>query len=148
MKKLLLTRGLETLVNKEDYEWAKSMKWWASPKNGGVYANSSKGYLHRLILNPTNGYEVDHINGDPLDNRRKNLRLATRLQNSRNSKKRKDNTSGYKGVSWNKQKNKWVAKAWMKGKQIHLGYFENIGVASSAYNKGIKKLYGEFARPN
>jgi len=87
---------------------------------------------------------LDHINGDRKDNRFLNLREATKAQNSYNSGTPKTNTSGYKGVSWSNQANKWFAKIVIQGKQIHLGFFSEPEDASSAYNKAAKKFHGEF----
>src|SRR3989304_7890749 len=115
--------GLFALVSQQDAEIVKKYKWRAS-KGGRSYKNNSpvvyaiahaysKGptiSMHRLILQPPKGMVVDHINGDALDNRRENLRIATRQQNQANSNKRKKKTSAYKGVSWCIPRKKWKAK--------------------------------------
>jgi len=90
--------------------------------------------------------EIDHINGDKLDNRRENLRSATRSQNKMNSGKPKNNTSGYKGVCWYKRGNKWRAQIGINGKLKHLGYFEDKEEAAKAYKKAAEKYHGEFVR--
>ena len=107
-------------------------------------------YAHRIIWCMEMGHwpehEIDHINGVKDDNRWSNLREATRSQNGRNSKTPKTNTSGYKGVSWYKQKGKYRAKIKHNGKPIHLGYFDTAEAASRAYQRAARKYHGEFRR--
>ena len=103
---------------------------------------------HRLVFLYHYGYLpefVDHIDGDKTNNRIENLRLATRSQNGSNRPKQKDNTSGYKGVSWSKQYKKWVAQIMKNNKLIYLGLFATPELASQAYNAAAEKLQGEFA---
>ena len=88
---------------------------------------------------------VDHINRVKDDNRWNNLRHATNSQNNINSKKQKNNTSGYKGVSWHKASGKWSVGIGYKGKRQNLGLYNNIQEAADVYNKKAKELYGEFA---
>lgn len=89
--------------------------------------------------------EVDHINGNKLDNSKENLRLATRGENNRNVTKRKSNTSGFKGVSWNKGSGKWVANIGYNGKQIYLGLFTDINKANDAYIEASKIYHRDFS---
>jgi len=91
---------------------------------------------------------IDHINGDGLDNRRSNLRFVTATQNQANSLKRKIGKSKYKGVSFKKDKKKWVAYICPGGKYIHLGYFTEEKEAARAYNKAARKEYGEYCNLN
>ena len=108
--------------------------------------------MHRVILSRSLGRpllateQVDHIDGDGLNNRRANLRLATPLQNARNQKMYKNNTSGYKGVFWSKSRSRWVARIGLNGKRICLGYFKQPEAAYSAYCEAVKEYFGEFAR--
>ena len=88
--------------------------------------------------------EIDHVNCNPLDNRFANLREADRFGNTRNTKKRRDNTSGYKGVG--RKKGRWVARIWAGGKRKHIGYFDTAEAAYAAYVAEADKQHGEFAR--
>jgi hypothetical protein len=100
--------------------------------------------MHRELLSAPAGLEVDHINGDKLDNRRANLRLATIGQNRQNAARRKDNTSGVKGVSWKRGENKWRARIVVDGKERHLGLFDRLEDAERAVRTGREALHGAF----
>lgn len=89
---------------------------------------------------------IDHINGDPSDNRIANLRLATQSQNGANARLRSDNTSGYKGAYWFKPVKRWMSSICKDGKQVHLGYFDTAEQAHAAYMNAAKEMFGEFAR--
>lgn len=102
---------------------------------------------HRLAWLYTNGIlvdEIDHINGNPIDNRVCNLRVATHKQNLRNSRRRSDNTSGFKGVY--RHGKRWRAKINVDGRQIHLGTFDEKEAGHIAYAKAAAQHFGEFAR--
>jgi hypothetical protein len=103
--------------------------------------------MQRLIMNPPKGMQVDHINLDTLDNRRANLRVCTQVNNSRNSGKHKNNTTGYKGVI-KLYDGKYAAKLGYKGKKLHLGTFEDPIEAAKAYDRKALELHGEFALLN
>jgi hypothetical protein len=90
--------------------------------------------------------QVDHINGDPRDNRWANLRLATQTQNKRNSRIYKSNKSGVKGVSWDMANQKWVAVIQVNGKQVYLGRFADIRDAARAYRTAAEHYFGGFSR--
>ncbi len=111
-------------------------------------------YLHRMILERITERSLsrrelgDHANHDKLDNRRHNLRVASYSQNGMNGLKRKETTSQYKGVYWHKSHNRWMARAFVDGKNIWLGYFLNETEAAQAYDEAAKNLYGEFAHLN
>ena len=103
-------------------------------------------YMHRLITKAPADMEVDHINGDRVDNRRCNLRLVTRSQNQHNAKVRRDNTSGHKGVCWNKAENKWKAYIFLHNRMRNLGHFRDIESAIAARLSAERELHGEYAR--
>lgn len=97
----------------------------------------------------TNEYpisEIDHINLDPSDNCWTNLRLATHSQNGSNKRRAAGNTSGFKGVSWDKNRKKWAAKIKVKGKAMTLGRFNTAETAYDAYCDAARKHFGQFAR--
>lgn len=100
--------------------------------------------LHREIMKAPPGLCVDHINGDPLDNRRANLRLCTHAQNMKNRRLHRNNTSGFKGV-W-RRRNRWRAEIKVEGQRISLGTFATIEEAAAAYAEGAHRFHGEFAR--
>lgn len=103
-------------------------------------------YMHRLLMNAPKGMEVDHINADGLNNRRENLRLATRQENCRNTPKQINNASSrFKGVSWNKRAGAWESYITVDRKKITLGRFKDEHDAANAYNRAARKYFGEFA---
>ena len=102
--------------------------------------------LHQLIYNSEAA--VDHINGDTLDNRKANLRAATRSQNQMNKRKYGNFSSNFKGVSWNKRTKKWVAYIKLNRKKTHLGYFRDEMKAAQAYDTAARELFKEYARLN
>lgn len=102
--------------------------------------------MHRLIMRPPKGIEIDHINYNGLDNRRSNMRICTRLQNIVHTRKREGFTSIYKGVS--KARNRWRATIKTNGKKHHLGMFDNEMDAAKVYDDAAKKAWGEFAFVN
>lgn len=108
-------------------------------------------FLHRFIVDPLQEKEIDHINGDPLDNRKSNLRMATHSENSRNTKLRIDNTSGSKGVYFKNEKwrnKKWFAYINLNNKRINLGYFLTKEDAENIRNKAEQDYFGIFRRVN
>lgn len=107
---------------------------------------------HRIVFAMTTGADpgnsqIDHRNGDSLDNNPDNLRLANPIENGRNRGKNKNNTSGYKGVTRITKRGKWEAKIQIEGKTLHLGYFEELADAAAAYDRAAQEHHGEFYRP-
>jgi hypothetical protein len=102
--------------------------------------------MHRFLLQPPPGLEVDHINGDRLDNRRINLRIATRSQNAMNRPRTRTNTSGFKGVS--RLGSLWCAQIKLEGKLHYLGRYADPAEAARAYDVAAKIMFGQYARPN
>jgi len=120
-----------------------SRGYWVINIYGKLY------YTHRIIYEMHFGdteLEVDHIDEIVYNNLLENLREATRSQNQMNVGIRKDNTSGYKGVTWFKKKNKWNAQISINGKHKSLGYYHSIEEAKVAYDKAAQEIYGEFAK--
>ena len=161
MKEIQLTQGKIALVDDEDYDRLIAMgKWQCSlgyaTKNVKFNSIHTTLRMHRVILtkylnldscNPRL-VQVDHINGNKLDNRKENLRTCSPSQNSQNRPASKNNTSGYKGVVWHSRSKKWVAKITANGANTHLGCFDDPKLAAKAYNEAAVKLYGEFANIN
>lgn len=154
MKLIKLTKGFFAKVDDDDFEKCNKISWYYNKSFNGytAYAETKsfklKISMHRFIMNPKKNEFVDHINGNGLDNRKNNLRICTRSQNTVNSKIRTDNTTGYKGVSYYKSRNKYEAYINVKGKRTKLGYFTCPKEAAIAYDQMAKLLHGEFARLN
>ena len=152
MIEISLTRGKTTIIDEKDLELISQYKWCAVEQGKKIkcwYAKTNIGggtalYLHRLLMNPPVGLEVDHINRNGLDNRRSNLRIATRSQNNAN-RKSKNVTSNYQGVCWSRRDKKWRANIQINRKKQSLGYFDSEIEAAKAYDKKAKELFGEFA---
>jgi hypothetical protein len=156
-RKIYLDEGKWTIVDLEDYYRYARFKWCLGGGGGKFYAirgqrtgtNDLKIVrLHRLIMNAPDGLLVDHRNGDGLDNRRSNLRLATRSQNQFNKGKRKNTTSQYKGVYFHKEHQRWAAQIIVEGKKICLGHFDSEIEAARIYDEAARKYGGVFARLN
>jgi hypothetical protein len=146
MKQIELTQGKVTLIDDEDYEKVHQFKW--SVDGGGYAANRKHRALHRFIMNAPKGMEVDHIDGDLLNNQKSNLRLCTHAQNMMNQKLPITNTSGYKGTCYNKANKQWRAYISSGNKQIHIGYYKTKELAAIAYNIKAMTLFGDFAKLN
>lgn len=152
MKEIPLTKGKVALVDDVDYETLARMTWYAWPHGNTYYASSrSTGQLvqmHRFILQATPAVEIDHRSGDGLDNQRANLRSATRGQNVCNQRKRKDNTSGFKGVHWHSKRQRWATHICIEGRNTYLGLFDTPQEAALVYDDAARQVQGEFARLN
>ncbi len=142
-------RRWNVMVDDEDYNLLNQF-YWSVDKDGTV-TSSLKGKLKkriilaRFLLNPPDNLEIDHIDGNRLNNQRSNLRFATSNQNKMNRGPRKDNTSGYKGVSWHKQRSKWTVRIKANGKYLSLGLYDNKIDAAKVYNKSAIKYFGDYA---
>lgn len=124
------------LVDDEDYDWAMSYKWHVSSQyatTGGGVRSKYRIRAHQHLCPTTDGFEVDHINRDKLDNRRSNLRAVTRQTNMNNVGKRASNRSGYVGVNWARTNKKWRAEIRIDGKGHTLGHSDSIINAVLAY---------------
>jgi hypothetical protein len=157
-RRIYLGEGEWTIVEPQDYYWLNSFKWMVYGNRNKFYVvrnkivapNTTRSvYMHRLMMNPPPGLLVDHRNGDSLDNRRANLRLATCSQNVQNSPKRNiKTTSRFIGVYLEKERGLWVVRITHQGKKIWLGRFDNEIEAAKAYDEAARKYHGEFARLN
>jgi hypothetical protein len=149
MKTIPLSQGRFALVDDIDYESLSSHKWcmgkYYAMRTVRAEGNDTTIAMHRQILSFPSGKEIDHINGNQLDNRRSNLRTCTHSENQRNSKRRKNNKSGYKGVCWCSSGNKWKVQLRDNGKVKCIGFFTCLIKAARAYDKAAKEMYGEFA---
>lgn len=152
-----LTQDKVALIDAADYERVSSFKWIASKHQKTYYATSTTGgphqfrkqiALHRLILDAPSGTQVDHIDHNGLNCQRYNLRLCNESQNGANRIRNLNNTSGYKGVTWNKRRKKWHGKTKHEGSYIHLGFFNTAEEAAYAYDAKVRELFGEFALTN
>jgi len=145
-----LTQGFQAIIDKDDVGLVSNHNWCVLQTKKSIYAcrkaNGTTVFLHRVILDAPSGHSVDHIDGDGLNNRRANLRLATRAENNRNRKIGSDNSSGLKGVSFHKHAKKWQAQIRIEGKQVHLGYFREPAEAHKAYSEASLKHHGDFGR--
>lgn len=158
-RKIPLTQGQFALVDAADFEWLSQWKWFAhwqkctrsfyAVRRQMVDGPSPKRQIEvsmsRFIIDAPKGKTVDHHNHDTLDNRRRNLRIATYRENARNRGKSVINSSGLKGVTWKKEAGKWYAQIQTEKKNKYLGYFSTREAAHEAYKKAAIELYGEFA---
>lgn len=154
-----LTVGYEAVVDAADIAKVAGVLWSAkvvTRRDGSilnVYARTyiSEGgkqksvYMHRLLMGDVDG-ACDHIDGDGLNNRKANLRAASNAENMRNARRRVDNSSGVKGVSWHTRRAKWRARIKVDSKEISIGYFDDKEAAAAAYAKAAARLHGAFAR--
>ena len=159
MKTIPLTHGKVALVDSQDYNWLSQFKWRAQKsgkrpdafyavRNITIEKRRTTIQMHRQIMHPPHGLEIDHKNNNGLDNRRSNLRFCTRSQNMANSRGHRRRRSSFKGVSFHKEFKKWRAIITKNKKNLHLGFFRSQVRAAKAYDDKAKELFGQFARPN
>lgn len=158
MKYIKLTKGLEAVVDDEDYERVNKLKWFASDSGKGNYyaargitqseTGPKKMYMHRFIIGLTDlSMQVDHIDGNRLNNQRSNLRVVTSIQNIMNAKSH--GKCPYKGVSYYRAGRKhYLAKIMAEGKRHILGYYKTPEEAARVYNEAAIKFFGEYAKLN
>ena len=138
------------IIDIDDIHILENITWYGKSGKWDNYARGMKNgkeiKMHRLIMNVTDpNIQIDHINGNTLDNRKINLRQSTNATNHMNQSVRSDNKSGFKGVG--RQGNKWSARIGKNG-CIHLGSFDTPEEAAMAYDAKAKELFGDFARLN
>ena len=144
MKEILLTQGKVTLVDDEDYERLNQFKWHAAKMQSvNFYTfyvhrwnwNNGKPpinvFMHREIMNPPKNLEIDHIDGNTLNNQKSNLRIVTTRQNAQNRHMIK--SSQYPGISWYKRRHNWMVRITYNGKRRYLGTFKNELEAATVY---------------
>ena len=126
MKKIKLTKEQFAIVDDEDFDFLSQWKWCYSHGYAirNNYPETKKIYMHRVINKTPEGLETDHINRNTLDNRKNNLRSVEKIENIHNVGLRKTNTSGYKGVYWNKLNKNWRVIIGVNGKSLEIGSFK------------------------
>lgn len=159
MKEIQLTQGQVALVDDEDFERINAHKWRALWNSGSktfyairtsprVNGERHAIWMHREIMRASDDDDVDHIDHNGLDNQRQHLRLCTHGQNCANRRMQANNTSGLKGVCWNKEKCKWQAGITVNRKLRHLGYFFDKIDAALAYDAAILKELDPYTKTN
>ncbi len=153
MKRISLTQGKFALVDDEDFERINQYKWYAGKNKRTYYAgrhfcSRTTIRMHRVIMNAPKGMEVDHRDGNGLNNCKGNLRFCTQSQNQQNQQALQGGTSLYKGVSSHTKDKKWRACITLNSKTYYLGNFYNEIKAALAYDEKAKELFGEFAYLN
>jgi hypothetical protein len=151
-----LSRGLEALVDADDIKLLEGFSWHACKCRRTTYAKYTTPHdadgrqrtvrMHRLIMGFPDGFQVDHINGNGLDNRRANLRVATANENQHNRRPNSKSVSGIKGVTWRHDISMWQAGIGLNGKRKNLGRFRCVTAAALAYAKSSKDMHKEFGR--
>lgn len=149
-----LTKGYVAVIDAADVPLVEGFNWCAKVGKNTIYAKRADYtkpkmltvLMHRVIAETPDGMDTDHADGDGLNNRRANLRVATPSQNNKNQRIRADNTSGFKGVSWFKPHGRWRAQIGVNGKLRPLGYFITAESAADAYAKASSELHGVFGR--
>lgn len=156
IKEIPLTQGFVTIVDEDIYAVLSTVKWYAKYNASGnsyypacntfnEHRNRITLRMHTVIIpNIPKGYEIDHINGNTLDNRRINLRVCSLRENRQNRTVSRNKKNKYKGVSWNEKLKKWITRVQKK----HIGCFNTEEQAANAYNIEAIKQFGEFARLN
>lgn len=153
VREIVLTRVRVAIVDAADYAEVSKHRWYC--KANGDYAirnivtasgKRTSQFLHRFIAVAPADFQVDHINGNTLDNRRCNLRLATHAENLWNRGAQRNNTSGHKGVFLHRRSGLWTSRLYANGKMIHLGYFKSKDAAAVAYASAVTIHHGEFAK--
>ena len=162
MIKIILSKDKIALIDNEDYDLINQYKWCAVWDNFNWYAVTSlprlngsqiKLKMHQLIMGRIVDKEIDHKDGDGLNNQKYNLRFCTNMENQQNQKKcktynKRQTSSIFKGVHWNKLSKKWQAQITYRKKHIHLGFFKVETEAALAYNNASLKYFTEYAKLN
>jgi hypothetical protein len=157
-RKIKLTQGRIAIVDDADFAFLNQWSWQVSKKGYAVRSvhlgkiagryKKTAAIMHRILTAAPHYLQVDHINGNKVDNRKANLRLCTNGQNKQNGAGYKNSTSKYRGVSWHSGMRQWYAQIQKDKRKYTIGWFENEVDAAKAYNRRASKLFGEFARLN
>lgn len=153
-----LTKGFEAIVDPDDYEVVSTYSWQAlvDPNKRTVYAvtairepngRQKRVLMHRMILGASHSEQIDHRDGDGLNNRRQNLRKATGNQNAYNRRRRVTASNPFRGVE-RLPSGRWRATITAEGRRQHLGTFPTAEEAAEAYNRSARTLHGDFASLN
>jgi hypothetical protein len=161
LKTIALTQGKTALVDDEDYNKISHFPWFAIRQRKHWYAVYATGpatarvhhRMHTVLMKPPSGMEVDHINGDGLNNTRANMRIVRPADNAKNRRKGtgkggRPTTSQYKGVNFYPLRSCWLARIMVDKRSIHIGYFASEEAAARAYDQAAAQHHGEFARLN
>jgi hypothetical protein len=157
LREIPLTQGKVAIVDDDDYERLAKYKWCTYRSETGTWyvvrgEMSTRGYrhvrMHRAVLNAKPGEHCDHINGNGLDNRKSNLRIATNQQNSWNRRKPINGIARYKGVRAKQSNGKWTAQITIGGHHRYIGTFPTQEEAARAYDKAAMAVFGEYAKLN
>jgi hypothetical protein len=154
MREIFTAKGERILVDDEDYPALSQFKWNLSPdgyvrrhfRAAGKYAGRALMHRQLLGLDPSDKRVVDHANGIKTDNRRANLRICTKNENGYNQGPQRNNTTGYKGVTFHKKTGRFMAQIRGDGKKHYIGLFDTALEAHEAYQAAATRLHGEFAR--
>lgn len=150
MKTVNLTQNKIALISDQDWERISRIRWHAARTRKrweARHSGTGKTWVRMAKFILQTDCEVDHVNGDALDNQRDNLRVVTRSQNNQNRKAR-PHSSKFKGVHWLKRARRWQVSLRKNGKKFHLGYFKDEVEAGKAYDRAALIHFGEFARTN
>lgn len=153
MKSIPLTKGKAATVDDHDAAKVADFSWYFHSEGYAARRETIDGksriiYMHRQLLNAPADMVVDHVNGNRLDNRRSNIRLATHSQNNVNADRPAHNTSGYKGVSWSKVAGRWEAYVTVNRKKKYLGLFLTAEAAAKEYNRVMSDIFGDRVKLN
>lgn len=154
MKAIPLTKGKHAIVDDDDYDYLCQWKWHITSAGYAARRNPRCEYypsgriilMHRCLIPITDDFCIDHINGNPLDNRKINLRKAEHWQNGHNRPVQLNNTSGHKGICWSHREQKWKGHINVKGHRIHLGTYNQLTDAVAGITFWRTQLCGEFVR--
>lgn len=151
MKEITLINSVEVaLVDDDFYSIIVKHRWYfdrgyAVTGAGNRHTNQK---MHQLVMGPSLNFEIDHIDGKPLNNQKSNLRFCTHSQNMAKANIRSDNTTGYRGVYYHMPNSKYIAQIRVNSKTIYLGSFKSPHDAAICYNNASLKYFGVFGYQN